>query len=345
MTMVGAAPTLVGGVDTHRDVHVAAAVDGVGGVLGVESFEVTAAGYAALERWMRSFGAVARVGVEGTGAYGAGLARYLRAHGVPVVEVDRPNRQARRRDGKSDPADAIEAARAALSGRAKGAAKSRDGQVEAIRALMVAKRSARDARTKALTQTRHLVFTGPDDLRARFQGVSTVRLAGATAGIRARATGDPVLFATKTSLAVLGRRVQALDAEIARLDVLIGQLVRAVAPGLLGVYGVGVDTAASLLIAAGDNSERVRSESAWARLCGVTPVNASSGLVVRHRLNQGGDRQANNALWRIVMVRLAFDPRTKRYMDRRLKEGLSKREVIRVLKRYIAREVYKHLPR
>jgi transposase len=335
---------VTGGVDTHLDVHVAAALDEIGGLLGVESFEASRAGNDKLVGWLRAFGPVARVGVEGTGSYGAGLARLLRAAGVEVVEVDRPNRQARRRTGKSDPADAIEAARAALSGRAQGAGKTRDGNVEAIRALVVAKRSARSTKIKTLNQIRHLGFTAADELRERFSGVSRQHLGAAAAGLRPRAGSDPVTFATKTALSILGRRVLALDGEKERLDVLLTELVEKTAPSLLGLHGVGVDTAATLLVAAGDNPQRLRCEAAWAHLCGVAPIEASSGKVTRYRLNRGGDRQANSALWGIVITRLRSDPRTQTYMQRRLAEGRSKPEIIRILKRYVAREVFRHLP-
>jgi transposase len=285
------------------------------------------------------------VGVEGTGSYGAGLARFLRRRHVEVVEVDRPNRQVRRRQGKSDPLDAIEAARAALSGRAQGKAKTRDGAVEAIRVLVVAKRSARQARVKALTQVRHLGNTAPDQLRCRMKGLSVPALVAEGAKLRPTRSTDPVTAATKASLSSLAHRIQALDAEIAELDAMIDPLVAATAPDLLTLFGVGPDTAAALLVAAGDNPERLHSEAAWAHLCGVSPLQASSGRVTRHRLDRGGDRQANSALWRIVMVRIAHDPDTTAYFERRVKEGRTKPEVIRILKRYVAREVYRHLPR
>jgi len=338
---------VTGGVDTHLDLNVAAALDPVGGLLGVAEFPTTLAGHRELLGWLSGFGPVARVGVEGTGSYGAGVARFLRASGVEIVEVDRPNRQARRRSGKSDPLDAVEAARAALSGRASGAAKSRDGNVEAIRALVVAKRSARSAKIQALNQIRHLSFTAPEQLRQRLAGVSRHHLAAHAAGLRP-ATGagaDPVITATKTALRILGRRVLALDEEKAGIDALLAGLVTQTAPQLLAVFGVGVDTAAALLVTAGDNPGRLRSEAAWAHLCGTAPIPASSGKVTRYRLNRGGDRQANCALWGIVITRLGNDPRTKAYMTRRLAEGRSKPEVIRVLKRYVAREVYHRLPR
>jgi transposase len=340
MTIVEVARPVTGGVDTHLDVHVAAALDAIGGLLGVESFPATPPGYRSLAAWIAGFGPIDRVGVEGTGAYGAGLARYLASCGVEVIEVDRANRQARRAHGKSDPVDAVEAARAAQSRRAAGVAKSRDGNVEAIRVLVVAKRSARETRIKTLNQMRHLSFTAPDALRGRLKGLSAAQLAVETAALRPRAGGDVVMYATKVALRVLGCRVLALDDELVRLDALLGEIVAATAPALLAVHGVGVDTCAALLVAAGDNPDRLRSEAAWAHLCGVAPIEASSGKVMRHRLNRGGDRHANQALWRIVMVRMASDLRTRDYVERRTKEGRSKREIIRVLKRYVAREVY-----
>lgn len=345
MTIVEADRTIIGGVDTHLDVHVAAALDPIGGVLGVESFGATPSGYRAMLEWLGAFGTVGKVGVEGTGAYEAGLARFLRRGGIEVVEVDRPDRQARRTKGKSDPVDAVEAARAVLSGRSAGAPKSRDGNVEAIRALLVAKRSAREGRLRALNQMRQLSYTGPDELRSRLKGLSITKLVANTAAMRPRASGDQVVYATKVALGALGRRVVALEEEIAGVDELLTALVTRCAPEMLELFGVGIDTAATLLVTAGDNPERLASEAAWAHLCGVAPIQASSGKVTRHRLDRGGDRNANQALWRIVMTRLSFDPRTREYMERRTKEGRSKREVIRILKRYVAREVFKLLPR
>ena len=345
MTIVETTRPITGGVDTHADVHVAAAVDANGGVLGVESFATTADGFAELHAWLARFGPLERVGVEGTGAYGAGLARFLRTQDLVVIEVDRPNRQERRRNGKSDELDAVEAARACLSGRASGIAKSADGDVEAIRALLVARRSARDVRIKYLNQIRHLGFTAPDDLRERFRGVHRDRLARTAASLRPARSAGSVMYATKLSIQTFGRRVLDLEADAARLDRLLDELVQRRAPGLLAVYGVGTYTAAVLLVAAGDNPHRLRSEAAFAHLCGVAPIQASSGKVVRHRLNPGGNRHANHALWRIVFTRMSSDERTRTYVARRTADGLSTREVIRVLKRYVAREIYPHLAR
>jgi transposase len=344
MTIVETRP-ITGGVDTHLDVHVAAALDGNGGVLGVESFPTTPDGFMALHSWLCCFGSLDRVGVEGTGAYGAGLARFLRAVGVAVIEVDRPSRQARRRHGKSDPIDAVEAARAALSGRARAVAKTANGNVEAMRVLLIAYRSGRDARIACLNQLRHLSYTAPDDLRERFRGVTVATLAATAAALRPNPAGDPVMHATKLAMQTLGRRVVDIDADCVRLHAELTDLVRVTAPSLLELPGVGVHTAALLLTAAGDNAERIRSEGAFAHLCGVAPIHASSGKTVRHRLNRGGNRQANHALWRIVFTRMGSDPRTRLYVERRLTEGRSKPEIMRVLKRYVAREVYRHLPR
>ena len=346
MTIVEAARGITGGVDTHRDVHVAAALDPLGGLLGTESFPTDPAGYKALLSWLEGFGSVTKIGVEGTGSYGAGLARHLRRVGVEVIEVDRPNRQKRRSSGKSDPLDAVEAARAALGGRASGKPKSRDGAVEAIRVLVVAKRSARQARVKAITQMRHLGYSAPDQLHCRLKGLSVTALVAESARLRPGRSPDPVTAATKASLSSLAHRIQALEVEIAELDEQIESLLVATAPDLLGLFGVGPDTAAALLVAAGDNPERLHSEAAWAHLCGVSPIPADSGRNAGHlRLHKGGDRQANSALWRIVMVRIAHDPDTRAYFERRVKEGRTKRDVIRILKRYVAREVYRHLPR
>ena len=328
-------------MDTHADTHVAAALDPVGVLLGVEEFPATAAGYARLLGWLGGFGTVALVGIEGTGSYGAGLARHVTAAGIRVVEVDRSDRQDRRRQGKSDPLNAVSAARAAQSGRARGAPKGRDGAVEAIRALMVARRSAAGERTRTINQARALLLTGPDDLRARFTRHTPAALVAGLASLRPR-PGDVAGHATRAARRELGRR-PVPGGQLGRLDDLIVPLMTARAPGLLAVYGLGPRTAALLLIAAGDHPGRLRSEAAWAHLCGVAPIPASSGKVTRHRHGPGGDRQDCHALWRIVFTRLGSDPATRAYAERRTAEGKSKAEIIRCLKRYVAREVYRHL--
>ena len=311
---------ITGGVDTHADVHVAAALDPIGGLPGVGEFPATPAGYARLLGWLGGFGAVCLVGIEGTGSYGAGLSRHVTAAGIRVVEAGRSDRQDRRRQGKSDPLDAVSAARAAQSGRARGAPKGRDGAVEAIRALMVARRGAIRERTRTINQARALVLTGPDDLRARFARHATAALVAGIASLRPR-PGDVAGYATRVAVRELGRRAVFLDGQLGRLDELIAPLVTARAPGLLALYGIGPHTAALLLIAAGDHPGRLRSEAAWAHLCAAAPIPASSGKVTRHRLNPGGDRQANHALWRIVFTRMGSDAATRAYVERRTAEG------------------------
>ena len=280
--------------------------------------------------------------VEGTGSCGAGLARHLAAAGVRVVEVDRSDRQDRRRQGKSDPLDAVSAARAAQSGRARGAPKGRDGTVEAVRALMAARRSATGERTQTIGQARALIVTGPDDLRTRFARHAVADLVAGLAPLRPR-PGSTVGYATRIALRELGRRVVFPGAQPGRLDELIVPLVTAHAPGLMAVHGAGPQTAALLLIAAGDHPERLRSEAAWAHMCAAAPIPASSGKTVRHRHGPGGNRQAGHARWRIVFTRMGSHPATRAYVERRTEEGKSKPEIIRCLKRYAAREVYPHL--
>ena len=347
MTIVDSARRVVGGVDTHRDVNVAAVVDMNGGVLGVESFPTTASGHRRLSSWMTGFGTIERVGIEGTGAYGAGVARHFAVGDVVVIEIDRPDRQKRRKHGKSDQLDAVEAARGALSGRCEGRAKSGDAHAEALRALLVAKRSARSTRIRTIVQLRHLMFTAPDELRSKLGALSATQLVNQAAKLRPRPAGDVALHGVKTTAVILARRVHALDDELDAIDAQLEPLVKAAAPELLNIYGIGVDTAAVLLVTAGDNAQRITSEAKWAMLCGIAPIPATTGLIEnRFRLNNAGDRHANNAIWRIVITRLGqHEPRTVAYMNRRLAEGKSKRDIIRCLKRYVAREVFRALPR
>jgi transposase len=337
-------PRITAGVDTHLDVHVVAALDSIGGLLGVQSFTADISGYRSALRWLRHFGDIDRVGIEGTSSYGAGLTRVLLDAGVEVIEVDRPNRQVRRRQGKSDPIDAVAAARAAQSGEASGLAKTKDGAVEAIRVLRIARCSARKERSRAINQMRSIISTAPDELRSGLRGLPIPRLIGRAAGLRP-GRGRDVVAATKLALRCLARRAQELENELELLDAELAPLVAAAAPELVSRHGVGTDTAGALLVAAGDNPHRLHSEAAFARLCGVAPLQATTGKQrPRHRLNRGGDRQANAALWRIAMVRLKSDPATKDYLERRIKDGHTKKEAIRCLKRYIAREVFQALP-
>ncbi|WP_345075232.1 IS110 family transposase, partial [Phytohabitans flavus] len=329
-----AAIEVVGGVDTHLDTHTVAVIDLVGRVLGTEQFPATTAGYTALLAWMRGHGRLARVGVEGTGAYGAGLTRQLRNAGVEVIEVDRPDRKTRRSQGKSDPIDAVQAAKTALAGHRTGTPKQRDGRVEALRNLRVARRSAVEQRADTQRQIKTLIVTAPDELRARLRGLNVKQLIATCATLRPdRADAATPATAVKLALRCLARRHQQLSAEITDLDELLEPLVAAINPDLLAVHGVGPDVAGQLLVTAGENHDRLTSEAAFAMLCGAAPIPASSGKTSRHRLNRGGDRQANAALYRVVLTRLRWDPRTRAYAERRTKQGLSKKEIIRCLKR------------
>jgi transposase len=354
---------VVGGVDTHKDTHTAAAIDERGRLLGCEQFPATPRGYQDLLAWLRGHagenGRLLLVGVEGTGAYGTGLTRLLVAEQIEVVEVDRPDRKTRRFQGKSDPIDAIAAAQAAQSGRATGRPKHRQGRVEALRALRVARRSAIDQRADAQRQLKALIVTAPDALRERLRDLTDTQLITTCAGLRpdqntgqntGQDTGQDTgqnaacpVTATTLALRSLARRHQQLSVEIRELDKLIEPLVAAINPRLLATFGVGPDTAGQLLVTAGDNPDRITSEAAFAMLCGAAPLPASSGRTHRHRLNRGGDRQANAALYRIVLCRLRHDPATRAYAERRTAEGKSKKEIIRCLKRYVAREIYRIL--
>ena len=336
---VGQQVDVCGGVDTHRDVHMAVVVDSTGRVLGTAPFRADTAGYQQLGDWLGSHGRVVRVGIEGTGSYGAGLARYLTEAGVEVTEVNRPNRQLRRRLGKTDATDAQGAARAVLNGQATAVPKSGNGRVEAIRMLSVARRSAVKARTQAINQLHALVVTAPDQVKHQLGGLSPKARVKACAGFRP-GDGDTTIRYAKQVLRLLARRYEALTAEIEELTTQINHLCAQVNPALLAASGVGADTAAALLVAAGDNPERMRTEASFAALCGASPVQASSGRTIRHRLNRGGNRQANNALWRIAITRMRYDQTTIAYTQKRQTEGKNRREIIRCLKRHIAREIY-----
>ena len=340
-TMTQPAVEVTGGVDTHLDTHTAAAVDAAGRVLGTAQFPATPTGYTALLDWLAGFGTLRLVGIEGTGVYGAGLARHLHTAGVGMVEIDRPDRKARRWQGKSDPVDAEAAARAALAAHRTGTPKHRTGQVEALRNLRVARRSAVAQRADVQRQLKALLVTACEPLRSQLRTLSTRQLVATCAAARpdpARA-GEPAT-ATRLAMRALARRHRQLSTEIDELDQLIVPLVTAINPALVAVHGVGPDVAGQLLVTVGDNPDRMRSEAAFAMLCGVAPLPASSGKTNRHRLNRGGDRHANSALWRIVTCRLRWDPRTRVYVERRTKEGASKSEIIRCLKRYVARDLF-----
>jgi transposase len=328
-----------GGVDTHADVHVAAAVDQVGRVLGTAPFPATAEGYAQLLDWLGGHGQLARAGVEGTGSYGAGLARFLAGAGVQVLEVTRPNRQRRRRLGKSDPVDAVSAALAALRLEDCGTPKTGDGPAAELAALRAARRGAVKARTQAMNQLKGLRVTAPDHIHARLGALNGKKLAAACTALGAGP--DALTGGAVTALGSIAGRWLDLDAEVTRLDAAITALAAAAAPVLLAKQGAGPQSVAALVITTGDNPARIRTDASLAALCGVSPVDCSSGKQERHRLNRGGDRQANSALWRIVDTRLKHDPRTQAYLEKRTAEGKTRKEIIRCLKRYVAREIWK----
>ena len=334
-TMTETTTRITGGVDTHRDVHVAAALDERGGLLATREFATTAAGYRDLFVWVSSFGPVDRIGVEGTGTYGAGLTRHLLDHGVEVIEVDRPNRQRRRRVGKSDTTDAISAARAALSGEASTTAKTRDGNVEKLRVLRIARRSIRHDRVRDINQLRAMIVTAPPELRAQLGGLTAIGVCQAVAKFR---VADPTsdLGALKYAMRSSGRRAEALRAEAKALDKIMRTIINDTAPALIARRGIGVHTAGALLVAAGDNPERLHSEAGFVRLCGAAPLEASSGMVTRHRLSRAGNREANSALHSIIISRMSNDTRTRAYVQRRRAENKSNLEIIRSLKRYVA---------
>jgi transposase len=338
-TMTQTARRVIGGVDTHKDLHVAAVVDQAGKILGVESFPNDTKGFRQMAAWLARHGEIDRVGIEGTGSYGAGLSRHFTRAGVEVLEVCRHDRQRRRMKGKSDTVDAEAAARAALARDMVATPKSGTGSIEAVRALRIPRNSAMKARTQAANQIHTLIDTAPDNLREQLRGRKIAHLAEEMARWRPGPPTDPTA-AHRYSLRTLARRWQQLSAEIAELDGHITELVQQIAPELVAVRGVGIETAATLLVAAGDNPERLCREQGFAALCGVSPVDRSSGRQRHHSLNRGGNRDANRALWRIALVRMHCDPDTRAYVERRTKEGKSKMAIIRCLKRYIAREIY-----
>jgi transposase len=331
---------VTGGVDTHLDVHHAAALDGVGRVLGTKAFPVTRAGFAELLAWLVGFGELISVGVEGTGSYGATLTRFLTASGVKTIEVDRPDRRTRRKQGKSDPLDAIAAARAVLAGTATGTPKLRTGPVESVRVLRIARDGALKARTAAGNQLAALIVTAPQDLRDALAGLSATVQVKRCAAMRPDPAGltDPAT-ATKHSLHSIAGRIGELNQEIRALDKILAALITTIAPRTIALYGVGPEVAGQLLTTCGDNPDRLRTDAAFARLCGIAPIPVSSGRTDTYRLHRGGDRQANSAFYTIAIVRMKGHQPTRDYVQRRTSEGKGKRSIIRCLKRYAAREL------
>jgi transposase len=338
-------PLVVGGVDSHADAHHVAALDQRGALLATKSFATTTPGYAQALQWLSGFGEINTVAVESTGSYAAALVRYLREHDIAVVEVNQPHAHTRRRLGKSDPIDAEMAARLLLAGKANVTPKQTDGIIEAIRTLRVARNSAVKARATATLQIRDLIITAPQPLRDQLAERKTLRgMATICARFRiaARDLGTPIQ-AAKFALRSLAHRINTLDHEIEQLDQQLEQLVATAAPRTIQLLGISTGHAGQLLITAGQNIDRLHGEASFAALCGSSPIPASSGKTTRHRLNPGGDRQANRALHLIAVCRLRYCGRTRAYAERRTREGKSQREIMRCLKRYIAREVYNTL--
>lgn len=332
---------IIGGVDTHKDLHVAAVVDNHDRILGTSSFAATRQGYRQMLAWMRSLGQLQRVGIESTGSYGAGLLRFLQAAGIEVLEITAPDRQDRRRRGKNDDLDAQNAAHAALAGARTVTPRTRDGMVESLRVLKACRKTAVTARRVALQMIHNTIVCAPDILPDQLRHMTRMQLVRTLAAWRPDLTAyREVEAAYRISLKSLARRYIELHDEIADLDMMIKAIVEDLAPELVARNSIGHNGAAQLLLTAGDNPERLKSEASFAALCGASPVPASSGKTVRHRLNRGGDRAANSALHIIAIGRLRTDEKTKTYVARRIAEGHSKLEAIRSLKRYIAREVF-----
>lgn len=334
-------PLVFGGVDTHTDTHHAAAIDPLGRVLGDAEFPATPHGCTQLWDWLGGFGPVGRIGVEGTGSYGKQLATLLRERGAEVAEISRPDRKTRRRKGKSDVIDAISAARAAQAGQDLAVPKTGDGPVESIRALRVVRRGAVKARTATVNELKALIITAPAALRELLRGKTSAALVKACAGL------DPDLarladphHGVMLALRAAAERIAFLTAQIVELDAHLKPVVTVTAPSLISLLGVGVDNAGQLLATAGDNPQRLTSEGSFACLCGVAPLPASSGRTDKHRINRGGDRQANRALHMIAVVRMRYCARTRAYVERRTAQGLSTKDIMRCLKRYILREVH-----
>lgn len=330
---------IVVGVDTHKQVHVAVALDQVGGMIDQTRIPVCQAGYAQLRDWATSLGEYAEFGIEGTGSYGAGLASFLRRAGHRVVEVNRPDRAGRYLRGKDDTLDAEAAARAVLSRAATAIPKTADGVVEMIRQVKIAKDTAVKARSQAIITLKTILVNAPSELREKLEPLTDKQLLAACRTLDYEEMSRPIDAACYT-LRALADRHHALDQETRFHERVLATLTERAAPDLTSLFGIGDDSAAELLIVAGDNPERIRSDAALAKLCGACPIPASSGKTNRHRLNRGGHRQANAALHRILIVRMRFHEPTIAYVNRRTAEGKTKKEILRCLKRLLIREIY-----
>ena len=327
------------GVDTHKHEHVAVAINDLGARLATFRAPANGAGFADLVAWARTLGDLEAFGIEGTGSYGVGLASFVRRQGLRVVEVNRCDRRKRRNNGKSDTLDAEAAARSVLAGVATGIPKTADGAAEMVRQIKIARDTAIKARSAAMTTLKTLLVNAPNRVREALEPLTDQKLIDRCAALRPGDIIDPT-GSVKHALRALAARWRSLSTEIDRHDELLDIITRAAVPTLCEAFGIGPESAAEMMIVAGDNPARIRSEAAFAKLCGACPIPASSGVTNRHRLFRGGHRQANAALYRIVMVRMRWHQPTIDYVRRRTAEGLSKKDIIRCLKRFVAREVY-----
>jgi transposase len=330
---------VIAGIDTHADTHHVAVITDTGRHLADKEFPAAGSGYQGIMEFIAEFGPVLAVGVEGTGSYGAELSRVLVRGGIHVVEVMRPNRQARRLQGKTDPLDAYQAAESVLSGQAGVTPKSRDGAVESLRVLRAERATAMRARVAVMTQVKAILVTAPEAIRARYRAMTNPALMAALEKTRPAGPASEPLTSTAIVLKRLAVRYRHLHQELALIDAELDAILALHAPMLRDLQGVGTDVASQLLVTVGDNPERVSSEAKFAALVGVAPIPASSGKTSRHRLSRGGDRQANKAIHRVVLVRMRYDSRTRTYLARRRQEGKSTKEIMRCLKRYVAREI------
>lgn len=334
---------VIAGIDTHACTHHVGVITGTGQHLADREFPAAGAGYHDIIDFITGFGPVIAAGVEGTGSYGAELSRVLTSEGIHVVEVTRPNRQARRLQGKSDPLDAYQAAESVLAGRAATTPKSRNGAVESLRVLRAERATAMRARVAVMAQVKAILVTAPETIRAKYRDMTSPALMAALEKTRPSGAPSEPLTSTATVLKRLAIRYRHLHQELALIDAELDTILTLHAPMLRDLQGVGTDVASQLLVTAGDNPERVTTEAKFAALVGVAPIPASSGKTSRHRLSRAGDRQANKAIHRVVLVRMRYDSRTRAYVARRRQEGKSTKEIMRCLKRYVAREIYDQL--
>ena len=341
---INAFPTLAAGVDTHMDTHTLAILSRQGQVISTATFPTNRQGYINLINHLKEAGEVPIVGVEGTNSYGAGLTRALRGAGYEVKEVLRPTRQVRRLHGKSDPLDAVEAARSLLSNHGISEAKDSSTPAESLRCLLLSRVQLVRMATNMINTITALLVTAPEEVRAKYRNLSPKKLAEHLAASRPKQEPlDTPEIAVMHALRHLAKVRLDVQERALQLEMQMHEILQQHYPQILNIYGVGTIVATQLVVTIGGNPERVRNEAAFASLCGVAPIPASSGRTTRHRLNRGGDRRGNAALHRIALNRLYRDPRTKDYAERRKQEGKSKREIMRCLKRAIAREVFRVL--